>query len=613
MNNRFTTSLNTDQRRALLSTDGPNLILAGAGSGKTRVLTHKVAYLIEEKKVNPSNILMVTFTNKASLEMKERISVLLTTQTQGGSFRLPHAGTFHALSAKILRMEGEHIGIPRHFSIFDDKDSLDLIKSVMKDLDISTKQTSPYSVSSTISEIKNELITPLEYKQYAKGYYQETVSTVYTLYQKHLKDNAALDFDDLLFEVVKLFKMETPILGKYQNMFQYILVDEYQDTNTAQYTLTKLLASRYRNITVVGDASQSIYGWRGANYRNITTFQEDYPDVSVFHLEQNYRSTQIILDAAYSVISKNTSHPILKLWTDKSAGEHITLYEARNEHDEVEYFIREMNSMISRDSSLSFSSFVILYRTNAQSRVIEEVFLHTGIPYTLVGGLRFYDRKEVKDILSYLRIISNPKDSVNRKRIEKLGKRRMEHFLLRLQDFEVKDKTTLEILDFILSSSDYLSIYDEANEEDRTRLENIKELRSVATEFPELLSFLENVSLVEHENIPDASRTFNDRASNAVTLMTMHAAKGLEFPIVFIMGMEDGLFPHSRTLLDREQLEEERRLCYVGITRAMKKLYLTYASHRLFFGQHTSNVVSQFILELPQELLKTSVASYDSI
>jgi len=617
MKNDLLASLNDDQRRPLLNTCGPSLIMAGAGSGKTRVLTHKVAYLILNKRVNPNNILMVTFTNKAAFEMKERIRKLMANGNRqaGGQItnsQMPIAGTFHSLCAKILRIDGERIGFSARFTIYDENDSLDIVKTIMKEKDISPKQTSPRSIHANISQIKNELITPTQYLQYARGYFQEIVADIYPLYQKKLRDNNALDFDDLLFETVRLFNTHEDILGKYQNKFEYILVDEYQDTNTAQYSLTKLLAKRYRNITVVGDASQSIYGWRGANYRNITTFQEDYPDVKVYHLERNYRSTQIILDAAFAVISKNTNHPILKLWTDKEGGETITLYEARNEHDEVEYMISQMNRLMGEDSSLGFSSFVILYRTNAQSRVIEEVFLHLGIPYTLVGGVRFYDRKEVKDVLSYLRVIANPSDSVSAKRIAKLGKKKFEKFMLDLDKYEQNGKTTLEILDQVIKETDYLSLYDENLEEDRMRLENIKELRSVATEFVELTSFLENVSLVEAEYMPDDSPSFKDgKEKNAVTLMTLHAAKGLEFPVVFMVGMEDGLFPHSRTLLDREQLEEERRLCYVGITRAMKKLYLTYASSRLFFGQRTSNVVSQFVLDLPEEIMETSVAAGD--
>ncbi|MBI2611794.1 UvrD-helicase domain-containing protein [Candidatus Gottesmanbacteria bacterium] len=602
------TSLNDEQKRALLSTNGPNLILAGAGSGKTRVLTHKVAYLILEKRIHPQNILMVTFTNKAAIEMKERIRKLLNSEGK----ILPFAGTFHSLCAKILRIDGGRIGISPKFSIYDENDSLDLVREIMKEKNISTKEISPHSVRNTISQIKNELITPAEYGQIARGHFQEVVYSIYSIYQKRLRESQALDFDDLLFETVRLFRESDDILGKYQNRFQYILVDEYQDTNTAQYTLTKLLSKRFRNITVVGDASQSIYGWRGANYRNITTFEKDFPDVKVFYLERNYRSTENILEAANAVIAKNTNHPILKLWTDKGKGESISLYEARNEHAEVEYILREVARMMRDNRTLTYKSFVILYRTNAQSRVIEEVFLHAGIPYILVGGVRFYERREIKDVVSYLRFVANRADSVSRKRIEKLGKRRFEKFLEALESIDLSQKSSIEILDFILEKTEYLSLYDEKIEEDRQRLENIKELRSVATEFPDLTLFLENVSLVEQEYMPDDALTFDEKKhKNAITLMTLHAAKGLEFPVVFIVGMEDGLFPHSRSLLDREQLEEERRLCYVGFTRAMKKLYLTYATHRLFFGTRTSNIVSQFILDLPEDIVQTSIAADD--
>ncbi|MBI4067392.1 UvrD-helicase domain-containing protein [Candidatus Gottesmanbacteria bacterium] len=403
-------SLNRDQQKALLATDGPILILAGAGSGKTRVLTHKVAYLMVEKGVEGQEILMVTFTNKAATEMKERIHNLLVTYEDKKSFVLPFAGTFHSLCAKILRIDGKNIGIPSNYVIYDDGDTKEVIKEIMKQKNISTKNFNPSSVAATISQVKNELISPLEYPQYARGYFQETVAEIYIDYQKILKDNSALDFDDLLGETIRLFNKDRDTLSKYQEKYHYVLVDEYQDTNHAQYMLTKLLSARFRNITVVGDASQSIYAWRGANYRNILNFERDFPEVQVFNLEQNYRSTQKILDAAFSIISKNSSHPILKLWTENSAGEHITLYEARDEQDEASYIIKEISA-----NNLQYSQVAVLYRTNAQSRVIEEVFLHHGIPYVLVGGVRFYDRKEIKDVISYLRILSNPKDMISKK------------------------------------------------------------------------------------------------------------------------------------------------------------------------------------------------------
>jgi DNA helicase-2/ATP-dependent DNA helicase PcrA len=600
--------LNKEQQNAVKQTDGPVLILAGAGSGKTRVLTYRVAHLISEKHVSPHNILMVTFTNKAANAMKERIHTLLSRQTSEKvtNSDLPFAGTFHSLCVKILRIDGAAIHIPTNFAIYDDGDQQDAVKEVMKKLNISAKEYHPNAVLSTISQVKNELITALEYPTYARGNFQETVARIYLGYQKLLLDNGALDFDDLLMKTVQLFKNHPEIAGKYQEKYHYVLVDEYQDTNKAQYELTKILAKRWHNITVVGDASQSIYKWRGADFRNIMNFKSDYPDVKVFHLEQNYRSTQTILDAAFGVIEKNTSHPILKLWTEKNGGDRITLYEARNEQDEAMYIIQMI-----LQSGKPFSDFAVLYRTNAQSRVLEEAFLHAGVPYVLVGGTRFYDRKEIKDVLSYLRLLANEKDTVAYNRAEKLGKGRFEKFLafaeLRKTDNTLIAFTTLELLDKILEVTKYADLYDANVEEENYRLENIKELRSVATQFPDLPAFLENVALVEQEYTPKHLR---DRDANrkAVTLMTLHAAKGLEFPVVSIVGMEEGIFPHSRSLMDREELEEERRLCYVGITRAKDKLYLTYANRRLFFGQRTQNMISRFIADIPEHALNLQVS-----
>lgn len=609
--------LNKDQQAAVVHTEGPTLILAGAGSGKTRVLTHKVAYLIEEKGVHSTNTLCVTFTNKAANEMKERIRKLVTgnpsttlrASKQYITSNMPYVGTFHALCAKILRIDGKALGLAPKFLIYDSADQLDAVKEAMRKLEISPKNFNPHSVLNTMSQAKNELISSLEYPQFARGYFQETVAKVYIEYQKILKENEALDFDDLLMEVVRLFKRDEPTLGKYQNKFRYILVDEYQDTNHAQYVLTKLLGGRWKNICVVGDFSQSIYMWRGADFRNLMQFKEDFPDVKTFNLEQNYRSTQKILDAAFAVISKNTSHPILKLWTENKKGDHVVLYQARNEHDEAEYIINEIRNPKSETRNFSYSDFAVLYRTNAQSRSIEEVFLHQSIPYVLVGGTRFYERKEIKDVLAYIRLLSNPKDMVSYKRIEKLGKGRLEKFLQFQEKLDVENNQTIEILDKVITATEYLSLYNEKDEMDRQRLENIKELRSVAIEFPEITQFLENVALVEQEypsvglraSMPDGK--FNEDKRDAVMLMTLHAAKGLEFPVVFMVGMEEGLFPHSRALLEQAELEEERRLCYVGMTRAKEKLYLTFTQRRLFFGKHTSNVASRFLFDLPAHLV----------
>jgi DNA helicase-2/ATP-dependent DNA helicase PcrA len=576
--------LNKVQKEAVEKIDGPVLILAGAGSGKTRVLTYRVAHLIEQG-VSPENILLVTFTNKAANEMKERLLKILD------SVRMTTAGTFHSLCVKILKSENYK------FIIYDDNDSLDLIKEIMKKMDLSTKNFNPSAVAGTIGQAKNQLIGALEYPQYARGYFQETVSRIYLSYQKALKENEALDFDDLIMETVKLFKKSPEILGKYQEKFKYILVDEYQDTNHAQFELTRLLARRYQNICVVGDFSQSIYSWRGADYHNLLHFKSEFPSVVTFNLDQNYRSSQKILDAAYGIISKNKSHPILKLWTDNSGGEKINLYEARNEQDEAQYILKQIGA-----SGKRLDSFAVLYRTNAQSRVLEEAFLHNGIPYVLVGGTRFYERKEIKDLIAYLRVLHNPKDGVSYRRIEKIGKNRLQNFESRILNLE--SRATLELLDKIVEATNYLDLFDDKDEEDLQRLENIKELRSVAEEFPVLTDFLENVVLVEKE-----SRRRED--TNAVTLMTLHAAKGLEFNTVFMVGMEEGIFPHSRSTMDLLEIEEERRLCYVGITRAREKLHLSYARRRLFFGARSQNTVSRFVSDIPEDLINMVVAEGD--
>jgi DNA helicase-2/ATP-dependent DNA helicase PcrA len=598
MGSTLLNKLNSDQQKAVVAIDGPVLILAGAGSGKTRVLTYKVAYLIFEKHIDPTRILMVTFTNKAAGEMKERIKKLISSD-------MPLMGTFHSICAKILRRDGKHIGIPVNFTIYDEGDQLDVIKEVMKEADISTKDFKPHAILTTISEAKNELIGPLEYPQFSRGYFQETVARVYLLYQKKLIENNALDFDDLLSKTVHLFEKHPDVLGAYQEQFLYILVDEYQDTNHAQYVLTTMLSKRHRNITVVGDASQSIYRFRGADFRNITNFKHDFKDTKEFHLEQNYRSSQTILDAATNVISKNTSHPILKLWTEKTGGDQILLYEARTEHDEASFIITTI-----LQANRPYAEHAILYRTNAQSRVLEEAFLRAGVPYTLVGGTRFYDRKEIKDVLSYLKILANPKDMVAYRRIEKLGVGRLKKFLTFSQTVATDKKlisySTLELMDTVLDKTLYLELYDANVEEEAYRLENIKELRSVATEFPVLSEFLETVSLLEEKYSKKTSQDNTKR--DAVTMMTLHAAKGLEFPMVYMVGMEEGLFPHARALMNRDELEEERRLCYVGITRAKERLYLTYANRRLFFGTRTQNMVSRFISDIPEEVLEKHVS-----
>lgn len=593
-------SLNKDQQKAVKHIYGPALILAGAGSGKTKVLTVRTANLILNHNVTPHNILLMTFTNKAAAEMKDRIRKILSDGREANGV-MPYTGTFHSFCVRLLRMEGQQINLPTNFVIYDAQDQIDAVKEIMKTLDISVKSFNPHSILHTISEAKNELISATEYPQYARGYFQETVARIYLEYQKLLRENYALDFDDILSLTVRLLQKSEDVRKKYQERYQFIMVDEYQDTNKAQYELSKLLTGNNRNLTVVGDAAQSIYRWRGADFRNILNFSSDFPDHKKYNLEQNYRSTQIILDAAFSVISKNTSHPILKLWTDKSEGNLITLYEARNEHDEGSFLVQTI-----LQSHTSMNDIAILYRTNAQSRVIEEALLHAGIPYVLIGGTRFYDRKEIKDVTSYLRVLANPKDTISYKRIEKLGKGRLKKFLNFSETIKQESNlialSTLELLDQLLEATDYLSLYDTNIEEEAYRLENIKELRSVANEFPNINDFLENVALVEREYQPDTLKQ-RDLNRSAVTLMTLHSAKGLEFNTVFIIGMEEGLFPHSRALMDKDELEEERRLCYVGITRAKEHLYLSYAAKRLFFGTRTQNMVSRFISEIPEKVL----------
>lgn len=581
--------LNEEQKKAVLNTDGPMIILAGAGSGKTRVLTYKVIYLIKEKKINPHNILMVTFTNKAATEMKERIQKLSDDTDK------PQIGTFHSLCARILRIEGKHLGFSEKFTIYDSQDSVDAIKEAMKRANISTKDFKPHSVHSTISQAKNQLINQLEYLNLARGYFQENVAKIYPFYQIILKENNAVDFDDLILKIIELFDKNPDVLKKYQDMYRYILVDEYQDTNQAQYILTKMLSKKWKNICVVGDFSQSIYSFRGANFQNLITFNKDFVGVKTFHLSQNYRSTQTILDSAYGVISKNTSHPVLKLWTENKTGEKIILYEASNEHNEAEYIISQIINL-----GINPSDVAVLYRTNAQSRVVEEVFLHHSVPYLLVGGTRFYERKEIKDILAFLRLIDNDKDNVSFRRIEKIGKTRLKKFMEFTENLNIENMRTIEIMDKVLEAVDYLSMYDPKDEQDMSRLENIKELRSVAVEFANLSTFLENVSLVEQEQLSEMA---NKDKKNSVTLMTLHAAKGLEFPHVFMIGMEEGIFPHSRTLMEKSEIEEERRLCYVGITRAKERLFMTYSKNRLLYGQRSSNTLSRFILDIPKDTI----------
>lgn len=583
------TNLNDKQLEAVTYEGDKLLVLAGAGSGKTKVLTHRAAWFIQEKKIPASQVILLTFTNKAAGEMKERIGKLIDDMPG-------FAGTFHSFCVRILRMDGKHIGIGANFMIYDESDQKDLVKELIETLNLPEDAYTPSSALHEISNAKSQMIGASEYAEIVQGDFQENIFKIYALYEKNLKEINALDFDDILIKVVELLRTKPEVLAKWQKNLTHILVDEWQDTNKIQYSLTRLLVGKNGNLTAVGDASQSIYSWRGADYRNINNLIKDYPDTKIINLEQNYRSTQTILDAANSVISKNLNHPILKLWTNNSKGERIKLYAARNGLDEASFIVN-----VIYEFDRPYKDYAILYRTNAQSRVLEEALLHGGIPYRLVGGMKFYERKEVKDIISYLRILANPKDKVSFKRIEKLGVRRMVKF----EEFKetitkLEDYSTLEIMDGVVAATGYLDLFKRETEENFARLENIKELRSVATQFPDLAPFLENVALVEQE---ESSKLKGD-ADNQVTLMTLHAAKGLEFPVVFMVGLEEGIFPHSRSLFDTNQLEEERRLAYVGITRAKELLYLSYANSRLFFGQTTSNPPSRFIIDIPENLLE---------
>ena len=612
MSHKLLSDLDLAQIEAVKQTDGPVLILAGAGSGKTRVLTYKVAYLISQG-VDPAHILAVTFTNKAANEMRGRVIRLLGNWTTGSKKKdkpknliaqkpnspsLPFVGTFHAFCAKILRIEGKYIGLPTGYLIYDDDDSLSLVKKIMKDVDISTKNFRPSSILSAISSAKNEMIDSAAYFDVARGPFAETAARVYVLYQKELQKIGACDFDDLLTKTVELFEKVPQVLAKYSGRFRYVLVDEYQDVNTVQYVLTKQLASKYGNLTVVGDASQAIYSFRGADFRNILNFENDFGDTKVFNLEQNYRSTQTILDAANAVIAKNSSHPVLKLWTKNKSGEKINIYNATSEVDEANFIVERI-----LNSSKHFGAFSVLYRTNAQSRVVEESLLHASIPYRIYGGTRFYERKEVKDVLAYLRLIANPADSISRTRIEKLGKGRLKKYLEMVKKLKNASRIPpITLIDKILEATEYLKLIDDGTEQGLMRVENVKELRSVAADFENLQTFLENVALMEGMTTPEKS--YEGKVdTNSVTLMTIHAAKGLEFENVFIVGMEEGLFPHSRSMLDPAEIEEERRLAYVGMTRAKQKLYLSYATQRLYFGTTSSNLVSRFVVDIPEELI----------
>ncbi|MGO4369726.1 DNA helicase PcrA [Paenibacillus sp. MCAF20] len=642
--------LNPPQREAVQATDGPLLIMAGAGSGKTRVLTHRIAYLIEKKRVAPWSILAITFTNKASREMQDRVSALV-----GPTGRDIWVSTFHSMCVRILRRDIHRIGFTTNFSILDSSDQLSVIRGCMKDMNLDTKKFEPKAVQAAISGAKNELITAERFGEKVGDFFDDIVAKVFDKYQKRLRNNNSLDFDDLIMMTIQLFKDEPEVLDFYQNKFRYIHVDEYQDTNRAQYMLCRMLADKHHNICVVGDSDQSIYRWRGADITNILNFEGDYPEARTIMLEQNYRSTANILDAANAVIKLNTGRKPKKLWTDQGAGDLISLYQADSEHEEGYYVTGEIRKNVNKGRK--FSHHAILYRTNAQSRVIEEILIKSDIPYQIVGGVKFYDRKEIKDILAYLRLISNPDDDISLVRIINVPKRgigdttvsKLEEEAARrgtsvfrvladLGDVEVNGRTrTLlnefyGIIDNLTRMVEYLSVTEltekilelsqyrmelqrENTLESKARLENIDEFLSVTMDFEKrnedrtLIAFLTDLALIADIDSMGKDEEEVEKATDVVTLMTMHSAKGLEFPIVFIIGMEESVFPHSRALADNEELEEERRLAYVGITRAEERLYLTCARMRTLFGRTASNMPSRFLQEIPDTVRESASAA----
>ncbi len=595
-------SLNSDQKKAVTHSGSPLLILAGAGSGKTRVLVSRAAWFIKKGLAKPQNILLLTFTNKAAGEMKNRLKKILKDTDFNNDF---FAGTFHSFCARTLRIDGHLIGIDRNYVIFDTADQQNLIKKILKDLDLDPKEFKPGSLLYTIEAAKHQGLSPSDQQATSRGFWQETASKIYKKYQKTLEEMSALDFNDLLLKTLTLFLDHPDVLEKYQNRYQFVLVDEYQDTNQVQYLLTKLLSKKHRQITAVGDASQSIYGWRGADFRNLMSLTKDFSDTTVINLEQNYRSTQTILNAANSVITKNTTHPVLKLFTEKNKGDPINLFQADSELEEAN-FIAQTIEDLHRNKGHDLTQMAILYRMNAQSRVIEEALLRHSIPYVLIGGPRFYERAEIKDILSFLRLLINPKDKISYDRAQKaLGKRRLKKYEEFMETYDPQKFNSLDTLKTVVTSSGYLEKFDLKKEDDQRRLENIKELRSVASSFPDLSDFLENVALVQQEfSAQEKEKKKTKEKQYGVRLMTLHSAKGLEFEVVFLVGFEEGILPHSRCLLEPEGVEEERRLCYVGLTRAKEILYITYASRRLYFGKSSMGDPSRFLLDIPDHLLK---------
>jgi len=634
--------LNPVQREAVLHTEGPVLIVAGAGSGKTRALTHRIAYLIRGKDVQPGAILAITFTNKAAREMAERVEGLLGTRAAKGMWIL----TFHSSCVRILRREHRHLGLPSSFSIYDDGDTERLITMILKDLNLDVKRFPPRAMAAAIGAAKDTLLSASEYAVAASNFYEKTVAEVYVAYERRLRDAGALDFDDLIAETVRLFQRHPEVLAHYQERFRYVLIDEYQDTNRAQYHLVNMLAAKHNNLCVVGDADQGVYSWRGATIKNLLDFERDHPDAAVFLMEQNYRSTQNILAVANALIDHNVNRKPKSLWTQESGGELVVRYRAENEHEEAMFVAEEVERLVEAEGS-RYRDVAVFYRTNAQSRVLEDIFMRVGLAYRIIGGVRFYARKEVKDILAYLRLLVNPQDVVSARRVVNTPKRGVgEQTVAALEAFSrdeevsfleacrrAEEITTLtarstggvasfvRVMDSLAArladgagparmvesaaeGSGYIAELEaERTVEAEGRVENLRELGGVAAEqearSPDgtLSDFLEQVALVSEQDEYDAD-------ASTVTLMTLHNAKGLEFPVVFIIGMEDGVFPHYRSMGDTDQLEEERRLAYVGVTRARERLYLSHAWSRTLFGSTSYNPPSRFLSEIPADLIK---------
>ena len=652
--------LNPQQKKAVMCTEGPLLVFAGAGSGKTRVITNRIAYLIAVKGVKPENILAVTFTKKASGEMLERVRKLLKDLNRNVT-DLPMIGTFHSIGATFLRRKAQEVGLLHNFSIYDSDDSENLIREIMLEMQIDIKQIKPKAIAHFIEAAKNDMVTSAQFSNHFGGYIEDIAAQIYPVYQNQLKAQNSVDFGDLLFLTVKMLEENEEVRKYYQDKYKYILIDEYQDTNNAQYRFAKLLSEKHQNICVVGDDDQGIYAWRGADIKNIQSFEKDFKNVTVIKLEQNYRSTKNVIEAAVSVIQQNNQRIVKNLWTENNQGDMITVYQARDQEEEAEYVVENIRHL--RDLMIPLSNVAVLYRTNYQSRAIEEAMLKEGIPYKLVGGFRFYERKEVKDIISYLRFMYNLKDELSLSRILNVPTRKMGpkavkslHELAKectctigeflvgafvvlnpeykhlcdikemsmskisgLQTefeklklvinlfgtlyFQSKEKDVLELIDIILERTKYIQWFDDGTEQSDMKKENITELKNVAYTYvskfgkQSLEMFLNEINLIEQEQDKN-----QDGSGNYVNLMTLHSSKGLEFDYVFLIGMEEGLLPHSRAFIEEKELEEERRLCYVGITRAKQKLFLTFAENRLTREGYSTQLPSRFLGEIPQNL-----------